>query len=122
MKLGGGWGRNGPLTVDGTQNSPDETRHAPKMHSLVDGLHRKRSYCTIRTEVIVSATNFLEQRLDPEQEGIIKNKTEICGAKTPTDFITSSMPLLECAEISGDQVKEFTDTIFEIFHDFLHDQ
>ena len=109
---------NGPLTVDGTQNSSDGTRHAKKMHSLVDGLHRKRPYCTIRTEVIVSATNFLEQTLDSEQEGIMKNVTDICGAKSPTNLITSSMPLLECAGISGDQVKEFTDTGFEKFHDF----
>ena len=98
---------NGPLTVDGTQTSPDETRHAKKLHSLIDSLHRKRPYCAIRTEVIVSATNFLEQRLDSEQEGIMKNITKICGAKSPTDLITSSMPLLECAEISGDQVKDF---------------
>ena len=48
----------------------------------------------------------------------MKNIKKICGAKSPTDFIDSSRPFLECAGISGDQVKEFSDTVFETFHDF----
>ena len=49
---------------------------------------------------------------------ILRNRVLICGAKSPTDFIDSSRPFLECAGISGDQVKEFSDTVFETFHDF----
>ena len=68
--------------------------------------------------MITSARNFLEQRLDSAQEGIMKNIKKICGAKSPTDIIHSLRPLLECAGISGDQVKEFSYTVFETFHDF----
>ena len=53
-----------------------------------------------------------------EQEGIMKNIKKICGAKSPTDFMDSSRPFLECAGISGDQVKESSNTVFETFHDF----
>ena len=97
---------------------PLTKRDMQKTHSLVDCLHRRRPYCTIRIEVIASARNFLEQRLDSEQEGIMKNIKKICGAKSPTDFIDSSRPFLECAGISGGQVKEFSDTVFKTFHDF----
>ena len=55
--------------------------------------------------------------MDNEQEGIMKNIVTICSAKSVNEFLTASSPLLECAGIIGDQVKEFTDTVFEIFDD-----
>ena len=60
---------------------------------------------------------ILEQRLDNEQKGIMKNIVDICGAKSINEFVVASRPLLKCAGIVGDDVKEFTDTVFEIFDD-----
>ncbi len=87
------------------------------MHTLIDGYHRGRSFTTIQNEIINPAINFLEQRLDNDQEGIMKNIVDICGAKSINEFLVASRPLLECAGIVGDDVKEFTDTVFEIFDD-----
>ena len=107
---------NGPL-VDGCPAESQSSRRAKATHSLVDGFHRRRPFTTIRNEVINAAINFLEQRMDNEQEGIMKNIVTICSAKSVNEFLTASSPLLECAGIIGDQVKEFTDTVFEIFDD-----
>jgi hypothetical protein len=87
------------------------------MNTLIDGYHRGRPFTTIRNGIINAAINFLEQRLDNEQEGIMKNIVDICGAKSINEFLVASRPLLECAGIVGDDVKEFTDTVFEIFDD-----
>ena len=102
---------NEPL-VDGC--SAESSRQAKTTHSLVGGFHRRQSLTTIRTEVINAAINFLEQRMDNEQEGIMKNIVAICSAKSVNEFLAASTPLLECAGIIGGEVKEFTDTVFEI--------
>ena len=68
--------------------------------------------------MITSAINFLEQWLDSEQEVIIKTIKDICFAKSPTDFTTRSRPLLASAGISWEQVKEFSDIVFETYPDF----
>ena len=45
----------------------------------------------------------------------MKNIVDICGGKSTNEFLVLSRPLLECAGIVGDYMKEFTDTVFEIF-------
>ena len=77
-----------------------------------------RPYETIRNEVITSAINFLEQRLDSDQEGIMKNINDICSSDSPSSFLHAARPLLECAEIKDEKVKEFADNVYENFDDF----
>ena len=91
--------------VDGCPAESQSSRRAKATHSLVDGFHRRRPFTTIRNEVINAAINFLEQRMDNEQEGIMKNIVTICSAKSVNEFLTASSPLLECAGIIGEQVK-----------------
>ena len=81
------------------------------------GFQRGRPFTTVRSEIINAAIKFIEQRMDDEQEGIIKNIVDICNAKSDKEFVVASRPLPECASITGDGVKYFTDTVFEIFED-----
>ncbi|CAB4034496.1 Hypothetical predicted protein, partial [Paramuricea clavata] len=108
----------GPLDAERSGQSAESSTQAKRTHTLIDGYHRRRPFTTIRNELIINAAiNFLEQRLDNEQEGIMKIIVDICGAKSINDFVVASTPLLECAGIVGDDVKEFTDAVFEIFDD-----
>ena len=77
-------------------------------------------YYHTKLEIIIAAINFLEQRLDNEQQGIMKNIVDICGAKSIYEFVLASRPLLECANVVGDDVKQFTGTVFKIFDDRKH--
>ena len=108
---------NGPLDADRSGQPAESLRQAKRKHTFINGYHRGRPYTTIRNEIINAAINFLEQRLDNEQEGIMKNIVDICGVQSINEFVVASRPLLECAGIVGDDVKEFTDTVFEIFDD-----
>lgn len=74
-------------------------------------------FATIRTEIINAAINFLEQRLDNKQEGVMKNIVEICGTKSINKFVVAQDPLMGCVGMVGDDMKEFTDTVIEIFDD-----
>ena len=78
---------------------------------------QRQPLATIWTKVIDAATNFLEQRMDDEQESIMKNIVVICNAKSVNEFVAAPRPLLECAGIIGDDVKEFTGAVFEILDD-----
>ena len=89
-----------------------------KRHKNIDGQHRGRPYETIRNEVLTSAINFLEQRLDSDQEGIMKNINDICNSDSPSSFLHAARPLLECAGIKDEKVKEFADNVYENFDDF----
>ena len=62
---------------------------------------------TIRTEIISAALNFLEQKMDNEQEGIMKNIVAISSAVSVSEFVVASKPLVECAGIVGDDVKKY---------------
>jgi hypothetical protein len=44
----------------------------------------------------------------------MENIVDICGAKSINEFLVASRPLLECAGIVGDNVKEFTDCFRDI--------
>ena len=63
---------NGALDADQFGQSVESSRQAKRTHTLIGGYHRERPFTTIRNEIINAAINFLEQRLDNEQEGIMK--------------------------------------------------
>ena len=109
--------RNGPIYNSQTEEQSKSVRTAKKTHKIIDGPHRGRPYETIRNEVISSAINFLEQRLDSDQEGLMKNIKEIGSSDSPSSFLHSSRPLLECAGIKDEKVKEFADNVYENFED-----
>ena len=96
--------------------------NAPEIHGISEtfiGRQRGRPFDTIRNEIILSAINYLEARLDNEQEGLMKNIKEICQSKSPKDFIDAARPILECTGITD--VKEFADVVFETYDDFQPD-
>ena len=48
----------------------------------------------------------------------MKNIKEICSSDSPSSFLHASRPLLECARIKDEKVKEFADNVYENFKDF----
>ena len=110
--------RNGPIHNSQTEEHSKSVRTAKKRHKIIDGPHRGRPCETIRNEVITSAINFLEQSLDSDQEGLMKNLKEICSSDSPSSFLHASRPLLECAGIKDEKVKEFADNVYENFDEF----
>ena len=48
----------------------------------------------------------------------MKNINEICSSDSPSSFLHASRPLLECAGIKDEKVKEFADNVYENFDDF----
>ena len=76
--------KNGPIHNSQTEEQSKSVRTAKKTHKNIDGPHRGRPYETIRNEVLTSAIKFLEQRLDSDQEGIMKNINDIYSSDYPS--------------------------------------
>ena len=78
---------NGPLDADRSGQSAESLSQAKRKHTFINAYHRGRPYTTIRNEIINAAINFLEKRLDNEQEGIMKNIVDIGGAQSINEFV-----------------------------------
>ena len=48
----------------------------------------------------------------------MKNIKEICYSDSPSSFLHASRPLLECAGIKDERVKEFADDVHENLKEF----
>ena len=48
----------------------------------------------------------------------MKNINDICSSDSPSSFLHAARPLLECAGIKNEKVKEFADNVYENFDDF----
>ena len=68
--------------------------------------HRNRAGSSIRIEIIQSAINFLDQRLNIEENDTMKNLFGILDAKTSADLIVSSRELV-CQMFGPDCLSEF---------------
>ena len=70
-------------------------------HNLdrISTAHRNRDGSSIRSEILQSAINFLDQRLNLEEDDTIKNLVGILDAKTSADLIRSGRELV--VEIFG---------------------
>ena len=110
--------KNGSIHEEQILEQSQNIRAAKKSHKTIDGPHRGRPYNTIRNEILTSAINFLEQRLDSQQDGIMKFIIDICSSDSPSSFLCATRPLLECAGITENKVKEFTDNVYENFDEF----
>jgi hypothetical protein len=88
--------------------APLPKRTAFREHNLVTSFARARE--AIRNEIVLSAINFLEQRLDLEQEKIMQLAKSLCVAQTPSEFIDAS----ECFQGFVDR-NQFADAVFEQF-------
>ena len=70
------------------------TRKAKKTHSLVSGSSRDRRYEAIKIEILACSINFLEMRLDSEQNKIMESIKNICSAKSSREFIDAARIIL----------------------------
>ena len=83
---------NGPLPGGEEEKlgpGSDETP-APRHNTNVTS---KRSVNAVRNEVVGGATNFLQDRLDVEQEAIVKTMVELLQAPTAKQLVSASRSL-----------------------------
>ena len=75
---------------------------------------RSRHYSAIRSEVIMSAVNFLGDRLQMEEDGTIANITRILKASSPKEIIDASRELV-CDLFGEEKLREFTSDVCKSF-------
>eukprot|EP00794_Sanderia_malayensis_P001837 gene1837-2062_t len=73
----------------------------------------QRSRHAIRPEVVQSAKNFLQTRLNEEQSKLITNIIAITSSRNAEELINAAIPLLPIGNI--DNTQEFIDSVFENF-------
>ena len=79
-----------------------------KRRKLHDSLVSSRSFSAIRHEVVASAKNFIQQRLNGEQSDQVQVIIDVSNANNETQLIASGSKLVE--EIFGkESVQSFTD-------------
>ncbi|CAB3999235.1 Hypothetical predicted protein [Paramuricea clavata] len=88
-----------------------ESEQRRTTHSLVTTFRRGKE--PIRVEVIASSENFLNTRLNDEQNEVVRQMIEIITATTAIEFINASLPLLALCNIK-DQDK-FLNAVLENF-------
>ena len=64
----------------------------------------RRSDDAVRVEIVQSATNFLDKRMNIEEDGTIHNLKKMLESKSPKEFIVSSRDLI--SKMFGDEVLE----------------
>jgi hypothetical protein len=89
-------------------------------HMIKDGQddtsRHSRSNSAIRSEILLSAINFLGQRLEIENDGTVANLTTILNASSPKEIIDASRQFV--CDIFGDsQLREFTSDVCKSFGD-----
>ena len=90
-------------------------------HMIKDGQddtlrHSRSNSAIIRSEILLSAINFLGQRLEIENDGTVANLTTILNASSPKEIIDASRQFV--CDIFGDsQLREFTSDICKSFGD-----
>ena len=91
-----------------TDDSCERSQRMNARHKFVTTTNREDS--AVRLEVVQSAINFLDQRLNIEEDDTINNLKAILDAKSPTELITVSRALV--TQIFGhDDVGQFVEDV-----------
>ena len=92
------------------EQKPSTKRH--KLHNAL--VTSRRSFSAIRHEVVASAKNFIEQRLNDEQSDQVQAITDVANANNETQLIASRRKVVE--EIVGKEfVQSFADDAVSYF-------
>ena len=91
-----------------TDDSCERSQRMNARHKFVTTTNREDS--AVRLEVVQSAINFLDQRMNIEEDDTINNLKAILDAKSPTELITASRALV--TQIFGhDDVGQFVEDV-----------
>ena len=95
--------------LDLTNNSAGENvRRANQAHRFVTSLHRQGA--PVRAEIVQSAINFLDQRMNIEEDETINNLKKIIDANSPTQLINASRDLVS-QMLGANKVEEFVSDV-----------
>ena len=91
-----------------TDDSCERSQRMNARHKFVTTTNKEDS--AVRLEVVQSAINFLDQRMNIEEDDTINNLKAILDAKSPTELITASRALV--TQIFGyDDVGQFVEDV-----------
>lgn len=99
-----------------TEEHDKDVRQTKKEHRFITNFYR--NFNAIRSDCIQTSINAIENRLNDEQEGIVRSLIEICNATSPADFIRSARSLLPSTGIDTSETRAFADSVFETFDDW----
>ena len=95
--------------LDLTNNSTGENvRRATQVRRFVTSLHRENA--PVRAEIVQSAINCLDQRMNIEEDGTINNLKKIIDAYSPTQLINASRGLVS-QMLGANKVEEFVSDV-----------
>ena len=94
------------------EDERNEVRKSRANHCYVDG--RSRSLSAIRYEVLLSAINFLGERLQIEDDGTVTKIQAILAAKSPKEIIDASREFV-CEVFGESKVREFSSDVCKSF-------
>ena len=94
---------------DLTNNSTGENvRRANQAHRFVTSLYREDA--PVRAEIVQSAIDYLDQRMNIEEDGTINNLKKIIDANSPTQLINASRGLVS-QMLGANKVEEFVSDV-----------
>ena len=89
-----------------TDDSCERSRRMNARHKFVTTTNGEDS--AVRLEVVQSAINFLDQRMNIEEDDTINNLKAILDAKSPTELLTASRALVT---LGHDDVEQFVEDV-----------
>ena len=92
-----------------------EEKHTIKVSEDHASRH-SRSHSAIRSEILLSAINFLDQRLQMEDDGTVANITTILKATSCKEIIDASRQFV-CDIFGVSKLREFTSDVCKFFGD-----
>jgi len=81
--------------------SRSQSRTAAKQHQFVTS--NSRCFSAVRIEVVMSAKNFLSQRLNIETDGTLQQMTTVTNANTCNDFVSACVAAVKLFTSSNKQ-------------------
>ena len=104
-------GREEKINPSSTEGGNSSSRRVRNTNVTTMG----RSTESIRTELIQSAKNYLEERLDDEQSFLLQSIINLTSSKTAAEFIAASLPLFDVCNV--DDKDAFISSVLEHFDD-----
>ena len=94
--------------ITATDNGERGVRRTGQAHRFVTSMNREDG--AVRIEIIPSAINFLDERMNTEEDGTINNLMKILDANSTAQLITASRDLVSQI-LREDKVEEFVSDV-----------
>ena len=88
------------------EDEPDQDAHATARRVINSNVSFNREFEAVRTEIVQSTINFLDERLDIEQERTVKTMEDVLAAQTAAEFVRAGEAVVR--DLFPKDVTQFT--------------